>query len=191
MATILVVDDERNIREHLATFLRGLGHQVETAAEATQALAALGRHSTDVVFSDVRMAGMDGLALLREVHVRHPETVVVLNRSGAEAQVQGSVIDALSVMMGQRIDIEDGRVQQSNFHEYPLLRMPAAPPEVHAWFIESDRSPTGCGEPALPPLAPAVCNAIFTLTNERVRELPEPLVEERLQVLVEGLYAHR
>jgi len=107
----------------------------------------------------------------------HEVTVVgdigpVLNRSGAEAQVQGSVIDALSVMMGQRIDIEDGRVQQSNFHEYPLLRMPAAPPEVHAWFIESDRSPTGCGEPALPPLAPAVCNAIFTLTNERVRELP-------------------
>jgi isoquinoline 1-oxidoreductase beta subunit len=96
----------------------------------------------------------------------------VLNRSGAEAQVQGSIIDALSAMMGQRIDIENGRVQQSNFDQYPLLRMAAAPPRIHAWFLESERAPVGCGEPPLPPLAPAVCNAIFTLTGERIRELP-------------------
>jgi isoquinoline 1-oxidoreductase beta subunit len=96
----------------------------------------------------------------------------VLNRSGAEAQVQGSVIDAVSVMMAQRIDIENGRVRQSNFDNYPLLRMPGAPSLINVHFIESDRSPTGCGEPALPPLAPAVCNALFTLTGERIRELP-------------------
>lgn len=107
----------------------------------------------------------------------HEVTVVgdigpVLNRSGAEAQVQGSIIDGFSAMMGQRIDIENGRVQQGNFDQYPLLRMPAAPAHINAWFIESDRPPVGCGEPALPPLAPAVCNAIFTLTGERIRELP-------------------
>jgi isoquinoline 1-oxidoreductase beta subunit len=96
----------------------------------------------------------------------------VLNRSGAEAQVQGSVIDAVSVMMAQRIDIENGRVRQSNFDNYPLLRMPGAPSLINVHCIESDRSPTGCGEPALPPLAPAVCNALFTLTGERIRELP-------------------
>jgi isoquinoline 1-oxidoreductase beta subunit len=107
----------------------------------------------------------------------HEITVVgdigpVLNRSGAEAQVQGSVTDALSVMMGQKIDIERGRVLQSNFHEYPLLRMPSAPRAIHTHFIESDFPPTGCGEPALPPFAPAVCNAIFTLTGRRIRSLP-------------------
>ena len=96
----------------------------------------------------------------------------VLNRSGAENQVQGSVVDALSAMTGQRIDIEKGRVRQSNFHEYPLLRMPSTPPLIHAHFIESDFPPSGCGEPALPPLAPAVCNAIFSLTGHRIRELP-------------------
>jgi isoquinoline 1-oxidoreductase beta subunit len=96
----------------------------------------------------------------------------VLNRSGAEAQVQGSVTDALSAMMAQRIDIEDGRIRQSNFHEYPLLRLPSAPRRIDVHFIESDFPPTGCGEPALPPFAPAVCNALFTLTGRRIRTLP-------------------
>jgi NtrC-family two-component system response regulator AlgB len=78
MATVLVVDDEKNIRTHLATFVRSLGHAAETAADATAALAALERHEVDVVFSDVRMAGMDGLALLREIRRRRPDAVVVL-----------------------------------------------------------------------------------------------------------------
>jgi isoquinoline 1-oxidoreductase beta subunit len=63
-------------------------------------------------------------------------------------------------------------VQQSNFHNYPLLRITSAPPKINVHFIEPDVSPTGCGEPALPPLAPAVCNAIFTLTGKRVRTMP-------------------
>jgi DNA-binding NtrC family response regulator len=78
MATVLVVDDEKNIREHLATYVRSLGHRVEVAAEAAAALACLGRTAVDVVFSDVRMAGMDGLALLNEVRRRRVEAVVVL-----------------------------------------------------------------------------------------------------------------
>ena len=78
MANILVVDDEKNIRAHLATYIRGLGHAAETAADAAAALAALDHERFDVVLSDVRMAGMDGLALLRELRRRQPETVVVL-----------------------------------------------------------------------------------------------------------------
>jgi NtrC-family two-component system response regulator AlgB len=78
MANIVVVDDEKNIRNHLATYVTGLGHSVETAADATAALAAIERRPPDIVFSDVRMAGMDGLALLREIRQRRPETVVVL-----------------------------------------------------------------------------------------------------------------
>src|SRR5262245_7456338 len=78
MATILIVDDEKNIRTHLATYVGRLGHTAETAADAAGALTALERPSIDVVLSDVRMAGMDGLALLREIRRRRPEAVVVL-----------------------------------------------------------------------------------------------------------------
>src|SRR5881396_3177261 len=78
MATILIVDDEKNIREHLALYVRSLRHRAEVAPDATEALTLLERHDPDVIFSDVRMAGMDGLALLREIRQRRPETVVVL-----------------------------------------------------------------------------------------------------------------
>jgi NtrC-family two-component system response regulator AlgB len=78
MANILIVDDEKNIRTHLATYVRSLGHAAEIAADATTALSALDRGAIDVVLSDVRMAGMDGLALLREIRGRRPDVVVVL-----------------------------------------------------------------------------------------------------------------
>jgi NtrC-family two-component system response regulator AlgB len=78
MAAILVVDDERNIREHLGTYLRGLGHEVSLAADGSAALKAVDDRPVDVVISDVRMAGVDGMALLREVKRRRPEAVVVL-----------------------------------------------------------------------------------------------------------------
>lgn len=78
MAGVLVVDDEKNIRTHLATYLRGLGHVVEVAADAATALSTLDRGEFDVVLSDVRMAGMDGLALLREIRHKQPDLVVVL-----------------------------------------------------------------------------------------------------------------
>ncbi|MFT3867296.1 MAG: molybdopterin-dependent oxidoreductase [Nibricoccus sp.] len=95
----------------------------------------------------------------------------IINRSGAENQIEGSVIDGLSAMWAQEITMESGRVTQSNFHDYALLRMPDAP-QVSVHLIESDNPPTGLGEPALPPLAPAVCNAIFAATGKRVRTLP-------------------
>jgi isoquinoline 1-oxidoreductase beta subunit len=73
--------------------------------------------------------------------------------------------------MGLEIGVEKGRIQQSNFDAYPILRMKSAPPvEVH--FIQTDVRPSGLGEPCLPPLAPALGNAIFTATGERVRTMP-------------------
>jgi isoquinoline 1-oxidoreductase subunit beta len=95
----------------------------------------------------------------------------IVNLSGAENQCQGAVMDGLSTMLGLEITMENGRVQESNFHQYPLMRMNNAP-VVDVHFIESDFPPTGLGEPALPPLAPAVCNAIFAATGQRVRTLP-------------------
>ena len=95
----------------------------------------------------------------------------IVNLSGAENQLQGSVIDGLSAMLDQSVTFENGRVQQSNFDSYPLLRMADAP-EVDVHFVQSDFPPTGLGEPALPPVAPAVCNAIFTACGHRIRTMP-------------------
>ena len=95
----------------------------------------------------------------------------IINMSGATSQVEGAVTDGLSTMMAQKITMENGRIEQSNFHDYKVLRIPAAP-KVDVHFIQSDYSPTGLGEPALPPLAPAVGNAIFAATGHRVRKMP-------------------
>jgi|TARA_B100002003_G_scaffold234425_1_gene248313 isoquinoline 1-oxidoreductase beta subunit len=95
----------------------------------------------------------------------------IINMSGAISQVQGAIIDGFSTMVGQKITMEAGRIKQTNLDEYPVLRIDAAP-EIDVHFIQSDYAPTGLGEPALPPLAPAVANAIFAATGERVRSMP-------------------
>jgi isoquinoline 1-oxidoreductase beta subunit len=95
----------------------------------------------------------------------------VVNLSGAENQAQGGVIDALSTAMGLEISMENGRIQQANFGNYPVLRIRSAPP-VEVFFIQSDFPPTGLGEPALPPLAGALSNAIYDATGDRVRSMP-------------------
>jgi isoquinoline 1-oxidoreductase beta subunit len=95
----------------------------------------------------------------------------IINMSGAENQAQGGAIDALSTAMGLEINVEQGRIQQANFGDYPILRIRSAPPvEVH--FIQSDFRPSGLGEPCVPPLAAALGNAIFAATGERVRTMP-------------------
>jgi len=95
----------------------------------------------------------------------------VVNPSQVEAQIEGSIAFALSAALYGAITVEQGRVVQSNFNDYPLLRM-AEMPRVEVHLIPSSESPSGAGEPALPPVAPAVCNALFALTGKRIRKLP-------------------
>lgn len=96
----------------------------------------------------------------------------VINLSSAEAQIEGGIIDGLSTAMNAAIHIDDGKVRESNFDDYPLLRINEAPLKIDVTFMESEEHPMGLGEVGLPPTIPALCNAIFAATNIRVRSLP-------------------
>lgn len=95
----------------------------------------------------------------------------IINPSGALNQVEGSIIDGLGQAMQLAVEIEGGAAKQSNFHDYQLPRMPMTP-TIHVEWVLSDNAPTGLGEPALPPVIPALTNALFALTGKRVRSLP-------------------
>jgi isoquinoline 1-oxidoreductase beta subunit len=101
---------------------------------------------------------------------------VVVHPQGVAQQVESSVVFGLSAALFGRIDIEGGVVKQRNFPDYPLLTL-AQTPLIETHTVPSRLPPTGMGEPALPPVAPALANALFALTGRRLRELPvQPLL---------------
>jgi isoquinoline 1-oxidoreductase beta subunit len=95
----------------------------------------------------------------------------VVNPDTVEAQMQGGIVYGLTAALYGEISIEAGRVVQSNFHDYPMLRM-AEMPRVEVHIVPSTDSQGGVGEPGTAPIAPAVCNAIFAATGQRIRRLP-------------------
>ena len=95
----------------------------------------------------------------------------IINPAGAYNQAQGAILDGLGQALHMAVTFENGRVVQRNFDTYHLLRINESPPvEVH--FLRSDNDPTGLGEPPLPPVLPALCNALFAATGKRIRTLP-------------------
>ena len=86
-------------------------------------------------------------------------------------QIEGAIVYGLSAALYGKISFKDGRVEQGNFHQYPVLRMNEMP-KVEVHIVQSSENPGGIGEPGTPPIAPAVANAIFAATGKRLRSLP-------------------
>lgn len=95
----------------------------------------------------------------------------IIHPDNARAQVEGAVVFGLSLALLGKIDIEKGAVLQSNFHDYPLLKMNQCP-EIEVRFVDSHEPPTGLGEVAVPPVAPSIANAVYAASGQRIRELP-------------------
>ena len=95
----------------------------------------------------------------------------VVNPDNVAAQVEGGIAFGLTAALKAEATLKDGRMQQSNFHDYPILRMDEMPlVEVH--IVESSQGPTGMGEMGVPPIAPAIANAVFAATGKRIRHIP-------------------
>lgn len=95
----------------------------------------------------------------------------VVNPDIVRTQMEGGIMFGLTAALYGKLDVKDGVIQQSNFHDYPILRINEAP-DVEVVLIDSNEHPTGVGEPGLPPIAPAVANAVFLATGQRLRSLP-------------------
>ncbi|HTQ56101.1 MAG TPA: molybdopterin cofactor-binding domain-containing protein [Bryobacteraceae bacterium] len=112
----------------------------------------------------------------REIRIPRVDIAVdagrIVNPDRVKAQFEGAAVFGTSVALMGEITSAGGRIQQSNFDGYPVARINEAPRETHVHLVASDAAPAGVGEPGVPPMAPAICNAIFAATGKRIRELP-------------------
>ncbi len=97
---------------------------------------------------------------------------MIVSPDRVRSQFEGAAVFGASLALMGEITATNGKIDQSNFNNYPVLRMNEAPLETHVYIVESDAPPAGVGEPGVPPFAPALCNAIFKVTGKRIRELP-------------------
>ncbi len=122
------------------------------------------------VASIVEVSIIDGKLKVHNVH-----TVIdcgtVVNKNTVRSQMEGSAVFGISLAFYGKITVKDGAIEQSNFHDYKMVRMPEAP-KIHVEIVESDKNPTGVGEPGVPVIAPALVNAIFKATGKRYYNLP-------------------
>ena len=100
------------------------------------------------------------------------DTGKVIHPDRVRAQLEGASVFGTSIALLGEITAANGRIQQSNFNNYPVARMNEAPLETHVHIVPSSAPPAGVGEPGVPPMSPAICNAIFAATGKRIRELP-------------------
>jgi isoquinoline 1-oxidoreductase beta subunit len=111
-----------------------------------------------------------------KLKIPHVHTVVdaglISNPEFARAQFEGAAVFGASLARSGEITATNGAIDQSNFYDYPVARMPEAPQHTDVYLVDSDAPPAGIGEPGVPPFVPALCNAVFAATGKRVRDLP-------------------
>jgi isoquinoline 1-oxidoreductase subunit beta len=111
-----------------------------------------------------------------DIRIPRVDTVVdagkVVNFDRAKSQFEGAAVFGASLALMSEITALNGMIQQSNFHQYRVARINEAPVQTNVTILQSDAPPAGIGEPGVPPMAPAICNAIFAATGKRIRELP-------------------
>ncbi len=119
----------------------------------------------------VEVSVVDGFLTVEKVTTA-ADCGFVINPLSVKAQIEGAIHDGLSVALGQEITVERGAVVETNFDSYKMSRIDRAPKQIDIHLIEGSKDSTGMGEPAIPPFAPALANAIFKATGKRVRRLP-------------------
>ncbi|MFT6202464.1 MAG: isoquinoline 1-oxidoreductase beta subunit [Spirosomataceae bacterium] len=108
---------------------------------------------------------------------------IVINQSGAQNQIYGAIIDGIGHAMYGNLTFKDGKPNESNFDKYRLIRYNEVP-EIEAYFVDNGISPTGLGEPALPPTGGAIANAIFTATGKRLYNQPFVLEDKKMETIL-------
>jgi isoquinoline 1-oxidoreductase subunit beta len=145
----------------------GWGRRIETGRALGLACHSC-RGSYIAIAAEVSVAS-------RQVHVRQiwaaVDCGVAVNPLGLAAQIEGGLQFGVSAALYEAITLEDGKVSQANFNDYPVLRIPESP-AIHVQIIDSKLPPSGAGEIAVPVVAPAIANAVFALTGRRPRSLP-------------------
>lgn len=146
----------------------------KTKSEKGRALGIAFHFSHSGYFAEVADVSVDNANKVKvhKVWVAADIGSQIINPRAAENMGQGAIIDGMSELMGQEITIDKGRVQQTNYHQHTMLRIAQAPPEIEIHWLKSNNPPTGLGEPSLPPILPAIANAMFSATGKRVRSLP-------------------
>jgi isoquinoline 1-oxidoreductase beta subunit len=119
---------------------------------------------------EVEMDGKGGFSVPRVEQV--VDAGVIVNPDRVRSQMEGAAVMAVGLARNGEITAANGRIQQGNFNQFQVARMNDAPKQVNVTFVDSDAPPTGVGEPGLPPVVPALTNAIFAASGKRVRELP-------------------
>jgi isoquinoline 1-oxidoreductase beta subunit len=156
----------------LAADQSGWGKPLPASPDGVQRAMGLALHESfgTIVAQVAEVSLVDGQIRVHRV-VCAVDCGTVVNPDGVAQQMESAVMYGLSAALYGEISLDKGQVQQSNFHDYKVLRIDQAP-QVQTHMVASDAHPEGMGEPGTPPIAPAVANAVFALNGQRLRSLP-------------------
>ncbi len=144
----------------------------KTPASAGRARGIAYSFSTDTAVAMVAEVSVENSRITVHRVTAAVDAGLVVNPANATLQARGSIVMGISSTLIEKLTVKDGAIEQSNFDDYPILRLKQTPPQIDIHFIPGGDAPFGMGEPVIGPVAAAVANAVFALTTQRLRELP-------------------